>query len=860
MQNELPNDDVVENGHATVLAGAAAADEVPPPCQEQPPEIVRPGDEQTHAASDNGDDSLPGKKPPTDAGVKQDENRVYQLIKDSPAKIMSSLSGDHNIWASIDYHPTYADAPKSLDLSITIKQLQFTKRSYKSIDSSHIAAYTGTLLTHRILLLSCHNDDVALNVAKSVAYEIKDARKQLVTIETNCQGSYTLKDLIEQLARSKENSGRMEKRASDPSPTTICVWEANDISEGDVGDISNTILDSLFIGSARVEQYQAQLGDYGLCLICLISPQKLEDYKRSRSKVKLQNWDIDFLLPLLEEHELNQFEQLAETIVRQRQQGLWSAEDAEFYKEVGKYLRASKLPEIVANKAQRKHHDDLDVQQLFNRQDPLTDTVLYCATYYPNLSPQDFSHLVELFLGDSTEEVIKKTDQTQPHNGKETVNAVEAVPIARRWQRESDAILRRCKLAAVTDENNKRVVDFQEDGLRIRLSQYIRSDHYFFYESQFFQARQLGLLFSPKKKIAEGARQLLVEMGTQYPPNEVAHWLYEIVAEFEQMAQAADLLRANSQLFHLLPDAGVKAARRYVGHGLSLVLSRLHKEPELQEAARLFWQRLLQTQHQWFLDLLRQMGNAAPAESLNWLKQLLDQGSKEIRRRVHGYLVGYLLRQDSLIYPTLNDLMQWRTDTQAGRSMQMVFIVYCIETNRQLAQQDYGQWPSLHPLFGFQNRAEAREGIELLIGWLFAAAFEVDELDALSVVADIVAGWYFILSPASRLESADAPTAHAGEVDLDARTVRQLLLERLMQHCSRAQKNDLLAIWESFKSDILEEVFRFEEFANQLAEYSLNAKLMRDAATVRRKLLDTRVLLGQLRKDFIHSAPNVTQG
>src|SRR5205085_3856429 len=119
--------------------------------------------------------------------------------------------------------------------------------------------------------------------------------------------------------------------------------------------------------------------------------------------------------------------------------------------------------------------------------------------------------------------------------------------------------------------------------------------------------------------------------------------------------------------------------------------------------------------------------NSAPPESLNWLKQLLDQGAKEIREQAFGYLAGYLLRRDSLIYPTLKELMQWSQATQAGRTIQMLLIFYCIETNRQLAQQDYGQWPSLHPLFGFQNRAEACECIQLLIGWLFIAAFEIDQ-------------------------------------------------------------------------------------------------------------------------------------
>src|SRR5205085_4347175 len=133
-----------------------------------------------------------------------------------------------------------------------------SKRSYKSLDNSNIAAYSGTLLTHPILLLSCYNDDVALNVATSIAYEHKAASKQLVTIETNCDGTYTLKNLIEQLAGPKENSSQTGKLDSAPLPNTICVWEANDNSDGDIGNVANTILDSLFIGSAHVKQYETQ--------------------------------------------------------------------------------------------------------------------------------------------------------------------------------------------------------------------------------------------------------------------------------------------------------------------------------------------------------------------------------------------------------------------------------------------------------------------------------------------------------------------------------------------------------------------------------------------------------------------------
>lgn len=862
MQNKLPEDQTVENDNAAGVMGGAA-----PVCNDPTPETAPTEGERTQPVPKDGDDDRdPSKEPSVETAAEHGENQVQQRLNESPAATVNALSGtDAKLYSNVthnNYYNSPADKHKDLAPYILKTALPPPRHSYKSIDVSDAAGYVGVLLTQRILLLSCRNKIVALNVAKSIAYENLSAGKQLVTIQANCEGIYTLEDLIEQLARHKENDGQRERRSAQRLPTNIWVWEANDVGEGNISDISNTILDSLFVSSAHVDQYQTRLSDSGLCLICLIPPQKLQEYKLSNFEVDLQHWEIDFLRPWLEQHGLSQIEELAETIVEQRRQGKWSADDAGFYKEIGNHLRAGNLPEIVASKTRGDYVDPV-VEQLFDRQDPLADAVLYCATYYPDLSPQDFSHLVQLFLEDDAEEGSKSgagesTDQAQ--DGGEAATPPVPPPLTQRLKREFDGILRRCKLAPLTDENNRRVVDFQVDGLRSRLSQYIRNDHYFFYESKFEVMRRQGLLFSPKKKVAEGARQLLAEMASHYAPNEVANWLYEIVYEFEQTAQAADLLEDRSQLFQMLPDVRVKAARRYVCHGLSLVLNRLNKEPNLQEAARLFWLKLLQTQRQWFLDLLRQMGNSAPTETLGWLKQILDHGLKDIREQAQGYLLGYLLRHDSLIYPTLKELTQWSPDGQAGRAIQTLLILYCVETNRQLPYQDYGQWPSAHPLFAFRERAEARECLGLLISWLFDAAFEVDADGGLSIIADIVAGWYFILTPPSQPVPEGSEGARVGGDELDSLAVRQLLLERLAQHCSRPQRRNLLETWEEFRNHILEEVAQFEEFTDQLAEISLNAKLLKDAAAARRKLLDTRALLGQLRKDFMSCAAEVVHG
>src|SRR5215213_2920189 len=329
--DELTDDHTAEidddAAHASTGTGT-----VPPDCIDGSPEAARPDDGQPFAEPDNDDD--PGDGPEADDGKGQDENRVQQRINETSAEVINGVSGNHNKFSShVHYH---ADQSKDLAQFVTEHPLQSSKRVYKSLDGSHIDAYAGTLLSQRILLLGCYNDDVALNIGKCIAFESKAASKQLVTIDTNCEGAYTFKNLIQALARPHGNESRKQRRGLRGAKTTVCVWVAHNISEG---DISNTILDSLFIGNAQIEQYQAQLMSHGLCLICLVSPQKIEDYKRSRFNLSLQNWHVDFLRPLLEEQGMSQFEELAEAIMRQRQRGLWSADDAECYQEIVKHLK-----------------------------------------------------------------------------------------------------------------------------------------------------------------------------------------------------------------------------------------------------------------------------------------------------------------------------------------------------------------------------------------------------------------------------------------------------------------------------------------------------------------------------------------
>lgn len=588
----------------------------------------------------------------------------------------------------------------------------------------------------------------------------------------------------------------------------------------------------------------------GVCLICMVSPQRIQDYKQARSagRAGLKDWEIDFVGPLLEEYELSDPESLLETIVQQRREGKWDSSDAEFHKEISRYLTAGTLPHIVANRPSRGHHDDTDIAKVFDHKDVVVATVLYCATYFSDLSHQDFTYLVDLFLGDATEEVVSSVNRSQSPNGDEVVNIVEQVPVLRRWRREGDTVLARCKIVPMKNAG-RRVMDFSVDGLRSLLHEHISTSYISFYESNFVLLRQKGLLFSTRKGIAESARELFAEIASQYSPTDVANWLYEVVVEFDESIEH-DRLSERSPLYRMLPDPSLKAARRHVCYGMSKLLNRLDRD-ELREAVRIFWQRLLHNRHQWLLELLRRMGDLAPPETLKWLKQLFDQGTEETRRQARAYLLGYLLHRDLAIYTTLKELVQWPKSTLGGRIVRQVLVAYFTETNRQIAQQDYGRWPTLHPLFSFQDRREAEESIELLTGWLCSAAFEVDAGNGLLVIADIFAGWCFILSPTSQPQLTGGAL---NENKLDNNSVRELLLTVLARHLSRAQRHELAVVWDRLENDMLNVVAELDSFFDQLNAVTFNVEAQSHVTTARCKLLSTRSLLRQLRKDFTSAA------
>src|SRR5205085_10716861 len=96
MQDEFPNDDLVENNDTTVVAGALGTDGASSPCEDSPQENAQPGDKQTHVEADKDDQNLSGKESSAEAGTGQDENLVGQVLNDSSARNVNGVGGRRN--------------------------------------------------------------------------------------------------------------------------------------------------------------------------------------------------------------------------------------------------------------------------------------------------------------------------------------------------------------------------------------------------------------------------------------------------------------------------------------------------------------------------------------------------------------------------------------------------------------------------------------------------------------------------------------------------------------------------------------------------------------------------------------------
>jgi hypothetical protein len=652
--------------------------------------------------------------------------------------------------------------------------------------------YLGKLKEERLVLISCPDGDAAYSAAHALIDGLnlpQGRQRRLLNVDRSAGEDWPLS--IYYLSGKRDSEDEVvvlvDAATERARPFLEPIIRANQ-------SLSDAIQDDL----RRNHMY----------MLCLLDPAQLDDGPRPDDELKFPCWRIPFLRRLLERY-IEQPEEVERQITAQRADGRWSLNDKQFYLEVKSSLLRRELP---AELERRANITERSPKEIFKGDDPLSATVVYVATYFPNLTAPEFNSLVPLLCGDSTGGVDGDAG-TQAESGARVRERLQF------WRTAPDQILKDCSLVTIPLSDETRGVNFNNHNLRDQFREYLERDYNFFLENKFRDVQRLGLIFSPSVRVAQSAAQLCVEKAAAYPEYYGSVWLAELVADFETALASAAPGEAFAWRFISEPNA-VRARKQFYQSLAELIraLTEHPEHPQAAEVAESFLQQLLLAKHRGaVLEIVRRLQFAPSFDQFKWLKQLLDQGTQQIREQTSDYLRGHLRRIRGRVYPALSNLELWLPKDARpldhypipARYAVRLIHTYFRDTNHRFDARYFGAWPSAHPLFAFNDAATAAVNLGLLVRLLFHPGMRgvykeqgVGQARGITQTNRLVTYWFYVLE--GRGEGGPRGRGgDAGATELAAATVSDLLLEEIARGVNAAQQAALSAYWQAESERLL---------------------------------------------------------
>jgi len=637
-----------------------------------------------------------------------------------------------------------------------------------------LSEYLDKLKEERLVLISCPDEDVAYSAAHALIDRLNlphGRQRRLLNIERSAGEDWPLS--IYYLSGKRESEDEV----------VVLVDAATERARPFLEPI---IRANLFASG----QIQDDLRRNHMYMLCRVDPAQLDDGTRPDDELKFPCWRIPFLRRLLARY-LEQPEEVERQITAQRANGLWSLNDSPFYVEVKSYLLRRELPAELDRRAKTPQRS---AEDLFKQEDPLSATVLYVATYFPNLTPPEFNHLVPLLCGDTT--WAAEGPQAKP-----AAHAQERLQV---WSTAPDQILKDCSLITIP------LVRFSNNNLQERLREYLEREYKFFLENKFRDVQKLGLIFSPSARVAQSAVQLCVEKAAAYPEYYGSSWLAGLVSEFE--TALADAAPGATPAWRFISEPNEVKARKQFYQSLAELIRSLteYPHPQAADTADSFLQLLLAKHRSAVLEIVRRLQFAPKFDQFKWLKQLFDQGNQQIRDQTFDYLRGHLKRIRHGIYQALSSLELWlpkdarpleNYPNPARHALRLIH-TYFRETNARFDARYFGAWPSTHPLFAFTDATTAAVNLGLLVRLVFHPG-----MYGVPLTNRRVTNWFYVLQGRGQgVPQGRGDNAGASSTELDAATVSNLLLEEIARGADAAQQTALDVYWQDESDRLLKEM------------------------------------------------------
>jgi hypothetical protein len=666
-----------------------------------------------------------------------------------------------------------------------------------NLDLEAIENYVDKLRSDRLILVSCANDQLALESAHAIVGRLDltnlNQRRYLDFKRTAREKCGPSIDFLRHGTKALEEWAIVIDAVSEPA---------------------QTFLDDLLTATgAALSSLSFELDRTRLYLVCIVNNEdvtaRLAYDDRSggfQRECPIPHLHIQFLRPMLQRYYPNEYEELETKIMAIRDR--WDPDDRKFRFIIESLIKSGKIKELLKD-GPPPQEETVQPEVIFPEDKSARNYVVYVGVYFPGLNPREFQRMVGFLLQDKT--ITITVSSTIKHDD----GKVEKIEIEKErllldvWRETMDKVQRESYLVTAPALDAQTVVDFKHHRLRQQLKEYLNCEYSNFLTEQFEQLLNNGVLFDPSVRISENFIQLMAEMITSDPDYYGHEWISRLLSQVEAMSD--DVFEPQPKLFPALAGMTTRQTTSLIYRRLSLVIRKLLENQAQEFVNELFEQLIRRRLHQSALELVKRLRFVPQFEEFYWLRQLVERGDKASSDGTFLYLCYYMQSTGARVYTVLDPLDEWiKKDARpeayskaAEEALQLIFF-YCssLKFNNNSG--------SLHPLFAFPDAESATLNLGLVTRNLFHPWMEKSihslkpGLRVLASISEFVSDWVFgILGTTAERDA--TPAQHGTSRISPAETVR-ILLQQVAASATQEQQERLVKLWRSKSTRLMDRI------------------------------------------------------
>lgn len=466
-------------------------------------------------------------------------------------------------------------------------------------------------------------------------------------------------------------------------------------------------------------------------LICYFSGQ---DWHRKiadqRIDDEIPHWHIPFVEYKLKDHfsDPNEYRHILTELEVQREQGKWSGNEVDFYREISLLLAQGKdrLRQEIEKRKQKKqvvrHPEDpankqhRDSPKSIIEEHPLHKYVSYVGSRFRGLHFEEFDRLIRLLVPEPDDEHLTKKQRKK--RGKTPMEL---------WNEDPDGVLDRCGLALIKNSDGQTEMTFRDLETEKEVQTLMSGGYPAFSIVNVRHLFYSGVLLFPatSEHLESSLLQLFASMAAQDPGTLGKQMINDLFRySLDQEGQFNT---------HEIGTLSKMVIQYQLCNLLQAMLSE--EDTRLNEEIDRFLHHTLRTHQEDLIFLLRFLESSTRFDERGWIISLIKHENKIIQREAYLLFLRIAEKKPYRVYDYLHRLYdefsaitESEFETLANNHPFLVHFLfhYSWRTLGDLDESDYGLHPPVYPLFAHLNDESVSRGrVQMLVRWILHSKIEL---------------------------------------------------------------------------------------------------------------------------------------